>query len=120
MANDFQELNDRIRTVSSSDFDAVVLDGAGPIAVEFMSYGCSFCRELEPIVQQVAEMVTSKETICRVNVAVDEELASSYGVQGTPSFIMFMDGREVGRIEGPSPSVASLLTAVTQPFRSQL
>ena len=44
--------------------------------------------------------------------------AGSYQIQGTPSLIMFLDGNEVGRVEGPSPTVASVLTAVTQPFES--
>ena len=32
---------DRIQTVTSSNFIRLVLEGEGPIAVEFMSYGCA-------------------------------------------------------------------------------
>jgi thioredoxin 1 len=92
------------------------LEGNGPIVVEFMSYGCVHCRAIEPILQQVAEMLKSKEEIFRVNTAVEQELSDSYQVQGTPTLIMFLQGREVGRLEGPPPTVESILTAVTQPF----
>jgi thioredoxin 1 len=95
-----------------------VLEGEGPIAVEFMSYGCAYCRAIEPILQDVADAVKSKEKVFRVNVAVEPELAESYDIQSTPTFIMFLNGREVGRAEGPQPTVSSVLAAVTQSFES--
>jgi thioredoxin 1 len=73
---------------------------------------------MEPVLQQVAEMLKSKENIFRVNVAVEPELADRYQIQGTPTLIMFLDGKEVGRVEGPSPVVSTLLTAVRQPYES--
>ncbi len=48
-------------------------------------------------------MVKQKENIFRVNVAVEPEIADRYDIQGTPTLIMFLDGKEVGRVEGPSP-----------------
>jgi thioredoxin 1 len=107
---------DRIRTVTSDDFDELVLHAEGPIVAEFMSYGCTHCRVMEPILQQVAGMVTPDESIVRVNIAVEQELAASYQVRGTPTLIMFRDGRELARVEGPRPIVSTVLTAVTQPF----
>jgi thioredoxin-like negative regulator of GroEL len=110
--------HDGIQTVSGRTFDRLVLEGEGPIAVEFMSYSCAYCGAIEAVMQQVAEMVKSKENIFRVNVAVEPELADSYEVQGTPTLIMFLNGEEVGRVEGPHPTVSSVLEAVTQPFEA--
>jgi thioredoxin 1 len=108
---------DAIRTVTSQTFNALVLESEGPIAVEFMSYGCAFCRELEPIIQQVAETLTSRgEQVFRVNVAAEEELAQSFAITGTPTFVMFLGGTEVGRAEGPHPTASSVMTAITRPF----
>jgi thioredoxin 1 len=110
--------SDSIATVTGGTFSSLVLEAAGPIAVEFMSYGCAHCRALEPVIEKVAETVKSKEKIFRVNTAVEEELSDSYEIQGTPTLIMFLNGKEVGRVEGPHPTVSSVLTAVTQPFES--
>jgi thioredoxin 1 len=110
--------SDSIGTVTSSTFSPLVLEAAGPIVVEFMSYGCAHCRALEPVIEKVAETVKSKEKIFRVNTAVEEELSDSYEIQGTPTLIMFLNGKEVGRVEGPQPTVESVLIAVTQPFES--
>jgi thiol-disulfide isomerase/thioredoxin len=107
---------DGIATLTASSFDARVLSGDGPIVVEFMSYGCAHCRVLEPLLQRVAETVKTKEKIYRVNIAVEHELAATYSIVGTPTLLMFLDGAEVGRTEGPRPSEASLLAAVTAPF----
>ena len=111
--------SDSIGTVTGGTFPSLVLEGEGPIAVEFMSYGCAHCQALEPILQQVAEQVKSKEKIFRVNTAVEQELADSYAIQGTPTLIMFLNGGEVGRDEGPHPTVPTVLTAITQPFESR-
>ena len=110
--------SNNIQTVTSSTFTQLVLEAEGPIVVEFMSYGCAHCRAIEPVLEQVARMVEPRERIFRVNIAVEQELAGSYQIQGTPSLIMFLDGNEVGRVEGPSPTVSSVLTAVTRPFES--
>jgi thioredoxin 1 len=107
---------DRIRTVTTSTFDRLVLKGQGPIVVEFMSYGCAHCGVIEQDLQQVAEMVESTEKIFRVNIALDRELADIYEVQGTPTLIMFLNGAVVGREEGPSPDVSNILTLVRQPY----
>ncbi|MGA2103612.1 MAG: thioredoxin family protein [Candidatus Sulfotelmatobacter sp.] len=109
---------DKIRTVTSGTFTRLVLEAEGPIAVEFMSYGCAHCRAIEPVLEQVAEMVKAQEKIFRVNIAVEQELAGSYQIHGTPTLVMFLNQNEVGRVEGPSPTVSSVLAAVTQPFQS--
>lgn len=108
---------DRIHTVTSDSFEEAVLHAKGPVVAEFMSYGCSHCRAMEPILQEVAGMVAPDETIFRVNVGVEQQLMDDYQVRGTPTLIMFLDGREVSRVEGPRPIVSTVLAAVTEPFK---
>jgi thioredoxin 1 len=110
--------SDRIRTVTTATFHSLVLEAKQPVVVEFMSYGCSHCETIEPILQQVAEMVKSKGQVFRVNIAVERGLAQSYEIDSTPTLLMFMNGKELGRVEGPPPTVSGVLTAITQPFRA--
>ena len=107
---------ERIPTVTAATFNSHVLQGGGPIAVEFMTYGCAHCRAIEPILQEVAEALEGKEALFKVNIAVDGAVANTFEVRGTPTFIMFLDGKEVGRADGPHPNIASVLSALTQPF----
>jgi thioredoxin 1 len=109
-------LRGRIRTVTASTFNSLVLESEGPIVVEFMSYGCSHCRTIAPILEQVAKTLETKERIFMVNIAVDPELAERYEIQGTPTFIMFLNGQGIGMVEGLRPDFPNVLAAVTEPY----
>jgi thioredoxin-like negative regulator of GroEL len=105
-----------IEPLTGATFDALVVRGDGPIVVEFMSYGCSHCRALEPVLLQVAGALVHRVRVMRVNVAVDADLAAAYRVRVTPTLVSFLDGGEIARVEGPRPAFASLSTTVTRPF----
>ena len=107
-----------IRTVGGDAFSRIVLQAGGRVAVEFMSYGCGYCRAIEPIVQRVANMIATEVTVLRVNIAAEPELASRYQIAGTPTFVMFLNGTEVGRAEGPDPTQAAVTEAIARPFMS--
>lgn len=108
---------DMIQTVTDATFNDLVLKSSGPVAVEFMSYGCGFCRAIEPILQQVTEKLHSELKIFRVNVPAQSELAGTYEIEGTPTFVMFLDGNEIARSEGPDPTMANITAMLTQPFK---
>ena len=107
-----------VRTVDGDGFDRCVLQAAGRVAVEFMSYGCGYCRAIEPVVQRVAAMIAGEETVFQVNTAAEPDIAKSYAITGTPTFVMFLGGIEVGRAEGPDPTEAAVTEALTRPFLS--
>jgi thioredoxin 1 len=111
--------HDAIPSLDAATFESLVLQGHGPIAVEFMSYSCAYCAAMEPVLQQVAETLRSREAIFRVNVAVEVDLASTYEIEGTPTMVMFSDGQEVGRSEGLDPDAETVLDALTAPFGSR-
>lgn len=110
--------SDTIQTLDSQSFSRLVIAGRGPIAVEFMSYGCAYCRAIEPILQQVAREIEADETVFRVNIEAEPDLAAHYEIAGTPTFVTFLNGQELGRVEGPDPSRSSVIQAVTGPFTS--
>jgi thioredoxin 1 len=105
-----------IETATGETFASLVLEGRGPIVVEFMSYGCEHCRVLEPILERAAEGLKTTERVFRVNVAVEADLAERYEIRGTPTLVAFENGREVGRVEGPHPTLSSVTSALTKPF----
>ena len=107
---------DLIQTVTGDTFRKQVIEADHPVAVEFMSYGCAHCRAIEPALQRIAEIDNSEVVLCRVNTAVDPNLASSFEIHGTPTLIMFLNGAEVGRVVGPSPTVSSVQAAMQEAF----
>jgi len=107
--------HDEIQTVTGRTFQASVLDARGPVVVEFMSYGCAHCGVMEPVLQRVAARLKGTETVVRVNVGVEQGLAERYGIAGTPTMVVFSNGREVRRVEGPIPTAENLFATLTQP-----
>ena len=105
-----------IEALASGNFQRRVLEGEGPIAVEFMSYSCSHCGEIDPVLRQVAARLDGQERVFRVNVVREPALAARYQVEGTPTFVMFLQGAVVGRSEGPRPTPEAVLDALTRPF----
>jgi hypothetical protein len=64
----------------------------------------------------VAAAVRTKEAVFRVNVGAEPDLARAYGIEGTPTFVMFLNGSEVGRAAGPHPTASNVLTVLSAPF----
>jgi thioredoxin 1 len=108
---------DTIVTLSHADFRERVLEGDGPIVVEFMSLTCSHCQAIAPVLQQVADKLRESEQIFRVDIDAEPDLASNFGIDGTPTLVLFDEGQEVGRVVGPTPEFDSLLASLTEPFK---
>jgi len=111
-------LIDTIQTVTGNTFSAMILEGQGQWRLSSCLTAAPTAGPSSQVLQQVADMIGPKEKIFRVNIAIEQELADSYEIQGTPTLIMFLHGREVGRVEGPHPTVSSVLKVITQPFES--
>ena len=107
-----------VHSVTRETFAQLVLESDQPVAVEFMSYGCSHCRAIEPVLQEAARTIAASVRVLRVNIAVQPDLAADYGIQGTPTLVMFRAGAEVGRVEGPNPTPSAVMAALTKPFQS--
>lgn len=77
---------------------ALALSASGDtVLLEFSSDGCMPCRQMEPVVRQLAAQGLP---VRQVNVGRDPALAQRFNVEGVPCFVMIADGREVDRVVG--------------------
>jgi thioredoxin-like negative regulator of GroEL len=53
-----------------------------------------------------------------VNIATESGLAESYGIEGTPTLVIFFEGNEVDRVAGPPPVFADILAFITEPLQA--
>jgi len=83
-----------------SDLDELVATGDVVLA-DFYADWCGPCKALEPVVERIAE--TTEATVAKVDVDANQRLASSYGVRGVPTLVLFADGEQVEQVVGAQP-----------------
>ncbi|MEI6729760.1 MAG: thioredoxin TrxA [Pseudomonadota bacterium] len=89
--------------INDSDFDKNVLQAGGAVLVDFWAEWCGPCRQLSPILDEVAGEMEGKLTIAKVNIDKNPETPSKYGVRGIPTLILFKDGKAVATKVGAMP-----------------
>ena len=86
--------------VNQDSFEVEVLQAKVPVLVDFYSDSCIPCKQMSPILSQLAEEYGEQVKIVKVNVNFDMELANRYLVMGAPTFIVFVDGKVVNHSHG--------------------
>lgn len=86
--------------VNQDSFEVEVLQAKVPVLVDFYSDSCIPCKQMSPILSQLAEEYGEQVKIVKVNVNFDMELANRYLVMGAPTFVVFVDGKVVNHSHG--------------------
>ena len=83
---------------NTEDFERLVLQADRPALVDFYSNSCPPCRQLAPMIDQLAEEYQGRVVVYKVNVEDAPDLASQNGVQGLPAVLFFTAGKETQRL----------------------
>ncbi len=88
--------------ISDSEFDNAI-GGGKPVLVDFWAEWCGPCKQLSPILDEVAKEMASSLTIAKVNIDQNPEAPQKYGVRGIPTLILFKDGKPIATKVGSLP-----------------
>lgn len=84
------------KKINGEDFKKLVIGGKGKVLVDFYADWCGPCRMLAPIMDEISE----DNTVYKVNVDEEEDIAREFGIMSIPCVIAFNDGKETKRSVG--------------------
>ena len=77
--------------ITQDSFDSIVNQNEKPVLVDFWAPWCGPCRQMAPVVAEIAR--SGKAKVVKVNVDENRELAMRYGIRGIPAFKLFRGGK---------------------------
>ena len=89
--------------LTDATFKEEVVDSSTPVLVDFWAAWCGPCRMVSPIVDQVADEYEGRLKVGKVDVDVERQVATDYGIRGIPALLIFKDGAVADQIVGAVP-----------------
>ena len=86
-------MSEHIKTVSDDSFDADVLKSSQPVLVDYWAAWCGPCKQIAPMLEEVAAEYAGKVTVAKLNVDENQQTASEFGIRGIPTLMLFKDGK---------------------------
>ena len=99
--------NKVVQPVSLHDgnFHDEVMRSPLPVLVDVWSDGCAPCRQMEPIVMDLASRYEGRVKVAELHVQRAPKTLARLGVRSTPTILYFKKGQELERVVGVRSSV---------------
>ena len=88
---------------SDGNFEQEVLSSADGVLVDFWAPWCGPCRQIAPLIDQLAEQFSGTVKIGKLNIDENPNVTGQYGIQSIPTLLLFKGGEVVERFVGMPP-----------------
>lgn len=89
--------------ITDDEFETAITTSSQPVLVDFWAEWCGPCKQIGPILDEIASEMQGKLTVAKVNIDNNPESPQRYGVRGIPTMILFKDGKPLATKVGSMP-----------------
>lgn len=89
----------KVINITNENFENEVLKSDKIVFVDFYADWCSPCKQLSPIIEEVASEKTDVKFV-KIDVDIESDLAKKYNVISIPTLVVIKNGIEVDRSIG--------------------
>ncbi len=102
-----------VTEVTDATFDEMVLKSAKPVVVDFWADWCAPCKQVEPIIEELAQAHGDKVTFVKMDTNTNPVTPANNYVLGLPTIQVYVGGELVKAFKG-AKSKSALLGAIEE------